>query len=110
MKSDYLKKLERAQSRHGLSARRKVPLEFWLKTAKNNLVSKYGAVRRQCEIPFCSNHASHIYKVGNRNHYFCEKHFERAIIPPEMKRKIDGEWFTEERKRRIFDPTSARLP
>jgi len=61
--------------------------------------------KKLCEIPFCDGEASYTVKIGKNQVRFCEKHFNQSMIPVEMKRKIDEDWLTEERKRRIFNPT-----
>jgi hypothetical protein len=60
----------------------------------------------QCGIPFCDGEASHTVKIGKNCLHLCERHFNKAAIPLEMKRRIDDNWFTEERKRRMFNPTN----
>jgi hypothetical protein len=66
---------------------------------------KRKSVTKKCEIPFCENDASKAWKVGGDNHHFCEKHFSHIRMPLETKKKVDNDWFTEERKRRMFNPT-----
>jgi hypothetical protein len=66
---------------------------------------KRSSKAKRCGIPFCESPAVHTVKAGKDLYPFCAKHYRQAKLASEALRHIDDKWLTEERKRRMFDPT-----
>lgn len=61
--------------------------------------------KKKCEIPYCGSEVSKTVRTGKNLLRLCEMHFRQTTASVETKKKIDENWFTEERKMRVFNAT-----